>query len=325
MIYSTILGTGSYLPEKILTNKDLEKIVDTSDQWILDRTGIKARHIAADDETASSMAEMASRQALEMAGLKPTDIDMIIVATTTPDKAFPGAACILQDRLGVGICPAFALNSTACAGLVCGLRIADQFIKTGKNKRVLLVGSEIMSRVVDWKDRSTCVLFGDGAGAVILGDSEEPGIVTTKIYADGAHKDILFLPNKFGGVVAEETEFMQMQGSRLFRLAVNILGNLFDETLAEAGLKKEEIHWLVAHQANARIIQSMAKKLNLPMDRVPLCLEQHANTSGASIPLVFDHIVRSGQLKKGETVLFEAIGGGLVWGSAILNYHKALV
>lgn len=325
MIYSTVLGTGAYLPEKILTNKDLEAFVDTSDQWIVERTGIKSRHIAAEHETASSMAEAASRKALEMAGLQATDIDMIIVATTTPDRTFPGAACILQDRLGVGVCPAFDLNSAACSGFVYALSIADQFIKTGQNKKVLLVGSEVMSRVVDWKDRSTCVLFGDGAGAMILGASETPGIVTTKIYADGAHKDILYLPNAFGGPVAEEKAFMQMKGNRLFRLAVNVLGNLFDETLVDAGLQKNEIDWLVAHQANARIIQSMAKKLNLSMERVPLTLEHHANTSGASIPLAFDEIVRNGQLKAGETVLFEAIGGGLVWGSAVLKYQRALI
>lgn len=321
MKYSTVLGTGAYLPEKVLTNRDIEKIVDTSDEWIVERTGIKSRHIAAAHETASSMAEQAARRALEMANLKPTDIDMILVATSTPDRVFPGSACLLQERLGVPACPAFDLNSMACSGFIYALTIADQFIKSGKNRCVLVVGSEIMSRVVDWKDRSTCVLFGDGAGAMLLGASDQPGFLTTHICADGQYKDILYLPNEFGGEIAAEKNFMQMQGNSLFRVAVNILGKLFDDTLVAAGLQKEDIQWLIAHQANARIITNMAKKLNLSMDHVPLSIERHGNTSAASIPLVFDEVVRSGRLKKGETVLFEAIGGGLAWGSAVLKYQ----
>lgn len=312
MTFSKVLGTGSYLPEKVLTNHDLEKTVDTTDEWIVERTGIKQRHIAADDETASSMAEQASRKALDMAGLKPEDIDMVIVATTTPDKTFPGAACHLQQRLGIPPCAAFDLNSAACAGFIYAMSIADQFIKTGACKKVLIVGSEIMSRVVDWQDRSTCVLFGDGAGAMVLGASDKPGILSTQIMADGNHKDILYLPTK---------DFMQMQGNRLFRLAVNVLGNLFDKTLQQSGLARDDIQWLVAHQANIRIISAMAKKLNLSMDHVPMAIDRHANTSAASIPLVFDELLRSGKIKSGDNILFEAIGGGLMWGSAVLQYQ----
>lgn len=320
MTFSKVLGTGSYLPEKVLTNHDLEKIVDTNDEWIVSRTGIKQRHVAGDNETASSMAEVASRHALDMAGLKANEIDMIIVATTTPDHRFPGAACHLQQRLGIGPIPAFDLNSAACAGFIYALTIADQFIRTNTHKRVLIVGSELMTRVVDWQDRSTCVLFGDGAGAMVLGASEEPGIISTRILADGAHKDILYLPTQDSNDINTEKAFMKMEGNRLFRLAVNVLGHLFDETLQQSGLQKSDIKWLVAHQANIRIIAAMAKKLGLSMDNVPMAIDRHANTSAASIPLVFDELVRSNKLNKGDHILFEAIGGGLMWGSAILKY-----
>lgn len=320
MTYARILGTGSYLPEKVLTNQDLEKLVDTSDEWIVERTGIRQRHIAESHETASSMAEIASNKALDAAGISADQLDLIIIATSTPDRIFPGAAGCLQARLGItSSCPVFDLNSTACAGFVYGLSIAEQYIKSATYKHVLLVGSEIMSRVVDWSDRSTCVLFGDGCGAMVLGASEEPGVLATVLHSDASYKDILYLENKFGGN-PDACAFMQMQGNALFKVAVKELGKVFDETLSAANMQKEAVDWLIAHQANARIIKSMAKKLEVSMDHVPLTIEKHGNTSSASIPLAFDEVVRNGMLKRGDVVMIEGIGGGLVWGSALLKY-----
>jgi 3-oxoacyl-[acyl-carrier-protein] synthase III len=321
MAYSKILGTGGYLPEKILTNKDLEKIVETSSDWIVERTGIHQRHIAAEYESALTMSEAASRQAMETAGLKPEDIGMIIIATTTPEKMFPSTACLLQQRLGISGCPAFDLNSTACAGFVYALSIADQYVKSGAVKNALVIGSEVMSRVIDWSDRSTCVLFGDGAGAVIIGASDEPGILSTHLHADGNFKDVLSLSISLGKPIeVEEALFLKMAGNQLFKLAVNILGKLFDETLAANSLKKSDVDWLVPHQANIRIIEAMAKKLNLPMDKVAITLHDQGNTSSASIPLALDSAIRDGRIKRGEMLLLEGFGGGLAWGSALLKY-----
>lgn len=319
MTYAQILGTGGFLPEKILTNTDLEKIVDTSNEWIVDRTGILSRHIADETDTAVTMAEQAALKALGQVGMKPEEIGMIIIATTTPEKMFPSTACLLQQRFGISGCPAFDLNSTACAGFMYALSIADQFIRNGVVKNALVIGSEIMSRIVDWTDRATCVLFGDGAGAVLLGASDKPGILSTHLHADGTHKDILSLPITLGRAL-DEALYIQMTGNQLFKLAVNILGDLFDETLAANSMDKSQVDWLVPHQANIRIIQAMAKKLNLPMERVAVTLQEQGNTSSASIPLALDKAIRSGHIKRGNTLLLEGFGGGLAWGSALIKY-----
>lgn len=318
MYYSKIIGTGGYLPEHIMTNFDLEKLVDTTNDWIVERTGIHQRYIAADHENVVTMAEAASLKALEMAGLAPTDIDMIIVTTTTPHMVFPSAACLLQERLGIAGCPAFDINATACAGFMYAFSVADQFIKTGMVKNVLVIGSEIMSRVVDWNDRSTCVLFGDGAGAVILGQSTEPGVMSTHLHADGTYKDVLYLPMNSGKSPAVGS--LKMAGNSLFKLAVNILGDLFDETLAANQINKSQVDWLIPHQANVRIIQAMAKKLDLSMDRVTMTLDKQGNTSSASIPLALDEAIRDGRIQHGQLLLMEGFGGGLAWGSALVKY-----
>src|SRR5579885_1164050 len=318
MTYSKILGTGSYLPEKILTNFDLEKMVDTTNEWILDRTGIRERHIAAADENAVTMAERAGRVALETAGIRSDEIDMIIVSSTTPHMVFPSTACLLQERFGIAGCPAFDLNASACAGFMYAFSIADQFIPNGMVKNVLVIGSEVMSRIIDWEDRSTCVLFGDGAGAVVLGASKEPGILSTHLHADGTHKDVLYLP--LGSRKTPNLETVKMMGNQLFKLAVNTLGDLFDETLAANSMQKSDVDWLVPHQANMRIIDAMAKKLNLPLDRVAITLDKQGNTSSASIPLALDEAVRDGRIQRGHILMMEGFGGGLAWGSALVKY-----
>jgi 3-oxoacyl-[acyl-carrier-protein] synthase III len=321
MKYSKIIGTGSYLPEKILTNRELEKIVDTSDGWIVERTGIRQRHIAAEHETSLSMAEQAAKQAMHAANLKASDIGMIVIATTTPEKTFPSTACLLQQRLGIAGCPAFDLNSVACAGFIYGLSIADKYIRDGSVKTALIIGSEVMSRVLDWTDRSTCILFGDGAGAVILRADNQPGILSTHLHADGAHKDILYLNTTVGKPIeVEQALYLRMSGNQLFKVVVNILENLFDETLAAHSLKKSQIDWLIPHQANVRIIQAMAKKLGLSMERAVIALEEQGNTSAASIPLALDMAVRDGRIKPNDLLLLEGFGGGLAWGSALVRY-----
>lgn len=318
MIYSTILGTGSYLPEKILTNFDLEKIVDTTNDWIVERTGIHERRVVAENENAVTMAEQAAKVALAAANLKPEDIGMIIVASTTPSMVFPSTACLLQERFGVSGSIAFDLNASACAGFIYGFSIADQYIRSGMIKNALVIGSEVMSQVVDWNDRSTCVLFGDGAGAVVLGASDKPGVLSTHLHADGMHKDVLYLP--IGTKKTPNLESVKMMGNQLFKLAVNILGDLFDETLAANNLKKADVDWLIPHQANIRIIQAMAKKLDLPMERVAITLDKQGNTSSASIPLALDQAIRDGQVTRGQLLLLEGFGGGLAWGSALVRY-----
>jgi 3-oxoacyl-[acyl-carrier-protein] synthase-3 len=321
MKYSKILGTGKYLPPNVVTNFDLEKTMDTTNEWIIERTGIKQRHIAEQHETALSMAEGAALEAMDAAGITAADIDMIIIATTTPQKMFPSTACLLQERLGIANCPAFDLNSTACAGFIYAVSIADLYIRAGKNKNVLVIGSELASRVVDWNDRATCILFGDGAGAFVLGPSDEPGILSTHLHADGTHKDVLHLSMSVGKPFEVERElYLTMKGNQLFKIAVNILGELFDETLAANNLKKSDVDWLIPHQANIRIIEAMAKKLDLPMDRVAISLDEQGNTSSASIPLALDKEIRSGRIKRGDMLMLEGFGGGLAWGSALIKY-----
>ncbi len=316
MPYTKIRGTGGYLPQKILTNFDLEKMMDTSHDWIVERTGIHQRHIAGEHDTASSMAEAAGRIALASANLTPADIGMIIVATTTPEKIFPSTACLLQQRLEISGCPAFDLNSVACNGFIYAMSIADQFIRQGTANNILVIGSEVMSRILDWNDRSTAILFGDGAGAVVLGASDTPGILSTHLRADGNYHDVLYLPHPS----VDGSPFMQMKGSALFKLAVARLGQLFDETLDANGLVASDIDWLIPHQANIRMIEAMAKKLHLPMERVAITLDKQGNTSAASIPLALDDAIRRGVITRGDTLLLEGIGGGLTWGSVLVRY-----
>jgi 3-oxoacyl-[acyl-carrier-protein] synthase III len=320
--HSRIIGTGGYLPTKVLTNHDLEKMVDTTNDWILERTGIRERHIAADGETTGSMAEQASRRAIEAAGIAVDDIDLIIVATTTADRVFPSTACLLQDRLGIHGCPAFDVQAV-CTGFIYALGIADKFVRAGSAKCALVVGSETISRIIDWTDRTTCVLFGDGAGAVVLAASDEPGIISTHLHADGQYKDLLTVPagisQGYDKVTQRETH-LNMEGAEVFKVAVNTLGRIVDETLEYNGMEKSQIKWLVPHQANVRIISATARKLGLSMDNVVLTVDHHGNTSAASIPLAFDVAVRDGRIKKGEIVLMEAFGGGFTWGSALLKY-----
>lgn len=318
--YSRIAGTGGYLPPTVITNEDLAQKIDTSDEWIVERTGIRRRHIAGPDETASSMAEIASRRALEAAGLDARELDLIVLATSSPDRVFPSTACLLQQRLGSRNCAAFDVQA-ACSGFIFALSIADQYICAGNAQRVLVVGSEVNSRVVDWADRSTCILFGDGAGAVILESSTEPGILSTHIHSDGHYQDLLYLPNPSASAEGnDESRTIRMQGNEVFKIAVNTLGRIVDETLEQNGLQKSDVDWLVPHQANIRIIAATAKKLQLPMERVVVTVDEQGNTSSASIPLAFDEAVRDGRIQRGQMVLMEAFGGGFAWGSALLRY-----
>ena len=322
MIYSRISGTGSYLPEKVLTNHDLERMVDTSDEWITDRTGIKKRHIAADGETTCDLAEQAARAAIEAASISHQDIDLIVVATTTPDRIFPSTACLLQERLDIHGCAAFDVQAV-CTGFVYALGVADKFIKCGDAKCALVVGAETLSRITNWEDRTTCVLFGDGAGAVILQASEEPGILSTHLHADGSYKELLTVPagiSENPELIKQGKGTMVMQGNEVFKMAVNTLGRIVDETLAKNKMKKSDVNWLVPHQANIRIINATAKKLKMNMDHVVVTVHEHGNTSAASIPLALDQAVRDGRIQRGETVLLEAFGGGFTWGSALLKY-----
>ena len=321
MIYSKIAGTGSYLPEKILTNKDLESIVDTSDEWITDRTGIKKRHIVADDQSTTDLATMAAKKAIEAAGLENSDIDLIIVATSTPARVFPSTACLVQNQLDIHGCPAFDIQAV-CTGFVYALDVANKFIQTGAAKNALVIGAETMSRIVDWTDRNTCVLFGDGAGAVILQASEEPGILSTHIHADGKYNELLQVTSGVGAETALSNlpAHVSMKGSEVFKVAVNTLSQIVDETLDANGMVKADIDWLVPHQANIRIISATAKKLNMTLDQVVVTVDEHANTSAATIPLALDTAVRDGRIKRGEMLLLEAFGGGFTWGSALIKY-----
>jgi len=320
--HSRIAGTGSYLPERVMPNKEFESLVDTSDEWIQERTGIKRRHIAADGEKTSDMAIAAAHNAMEMAGVKANDIDLILVATTTPDKVFPSTACIVQRKLGVKKIPAFDVHA-ACSGFIYGLDVADRFIRTGGARTVLLIGSESYSRILDWTDRGTCVLFGDGAGAVVLQASDSPGIVSTHIHSDGEFEELLHVPSGVSSgydQLRAEGAFIHMKGHEVFRKAVSTLGSIAKETLENNNIDKSELSWLIPHQANLRIIKAAARKLDLPMDRVVVTVDEHANTSSASVPLALDVAVRDGRVQRGELVLFEAFGAGFTWGSALVRY-----
>ncbi len=315
--YATLLGTGGYLPETILTNEELSRTVDTTDDWIVERTGISERRIASKHETASSMAEIAARQALDAACLQPDDIDLIIVGTGTPDRVFPSTACLLQHRLRIRECAAFDIQA-ACSGFIFALSVADQYIRTGSANHVLVVGSELNSRLVDWTDRSTCILFGDGAGAAVLGVSDTPGVLSTHIHSDGQYQDLLYVPNPIHN--DDAGRYIKMQGNEVFKVAVNTLGRIVDETLRENGLQQSDIDWLVPHQANIRIIAATAKKLRMPMEQVVVTVQKQGNTSAASIPLALNEAIRDGRIQRGQTVLMEAFGGGFAWGSALLRY-----
>lgn len=321
-MYSRIIGTGSYLPEKVLTNKDLEALVDTNDQWIRDRTGIIERRVAADGQTTCDLAEQAARAALEAAEVRPEEIDLLLVGTTTPDVVFPSTACLLQRRLGMEECGAFDLNA-ACTGFIYGLSVADQFIRAGTAKRILVIGAETLTRMLDWSDRSTCVLFGDGAGAAVLQADTTPGILSTHIHANGHYSELLkvevgvsrgFRPEPRGGLS------VHMSGNEVFKVAVNTLGRIVDETLEANRMDKSELDWLIPHQANLRIIKATARKLQMSMDQVIVTVDRHGNTSAASVPLALDEAVRSGRVRRGDKLLLEAFGGGFTWGSALVVF-----
>ena len=322
-VFSRIAGTGSALPAKVVTNADLEKIVDTSDEWIASRTGIRQRHVAAEGETTGDLAERAARAAMEAAGVQASELDMIVLGTTTPDLIFPSTACLVQHRLGANGCGAFDVNA-ACSGFLYALSIADAFIRAGIHRTILVVGAETLTRMIDWDDRGTCVLFGDGAGAVVLKADAEAGILSTHLHADGGKKDLLY--NPVGVSVGFDTTqknagaLVRMTGNEVFKHAVKALDSVVDETLAANGLDKSAIDWLIPHQANLRIIEATAKRLQMPMDRVIVTVDRHGNTSSGSVPLALDEAVRSGKVQRGQLLLLEAFGGGFTWGSALIRY-----
>ncbi|MGH8075900.1 MAG: beta-ketoacyl-ACP synthase III [Lysobacter sp.] len=322
-VFSRIVGTGSYLPEKVLTNADLTQFVDTSDEWIVARTGIRERHVAAEGETTSDLAYHASMRALEAAGVSAQDIDLIVMGTTTPDLIFPSTACLLQHRLGANGCPAFDVNA-ACAGFIYALTVADKFIRSGAAKTVLVVGAETLTRMLDWSDRGTCVLFGDGAGAVVLKADTDAGILSTHLHADGGKKELLWNPVGVSvGFKPEEHNVgvkVMMIGNEVFKHAVKALDSVVEETLEANGLDRHDIDWLIPHQANLRIIEATAKRLDMPMERVIVTVDKHGNTSSGSVPLALDEAVRSGKIKRGQLLLLEAFGGGFTWGSALIRY-----
>ncbi len=322
--YSRITGTGSYLPPNRLTNEELAAVLaakglETSDEWIVERTGIKARHFAAPDVTSSDLALEAATRAIEAAGLQAADIDLIIMATSTPDMVFPSTACILQHKLGIAGCPAFDIQAV-CSGFVYALTVADAMIKAGTASKALVIGSEVFSRILDFSDRTTCVLFGDGAGAVVLEASEVPGILATDLHADGKYVGILSVPGHVSGGHVLGSPLLQMDGKAVFKLAVNVLESAARATLAKADLTDADIDWLIPHQANLRIMHSTAKKLNLPLEKLIVTVDQHGNTSAASIPLALDEAVRSGKVKKGDILMLEGVGGGFTWGAVLLKY-----
>lgn len=318
-MFSRIIGTGSYLPEKVVTNDDLARTVDTSDEWIRTRTGIRSRHVAAEGQLASDLALPAAQRALQSAGVDAADIDLIIVATTTPDIIFPSTACILQSKLGVAGCPAFDVQAV-CSGFVYALTIADLFIRSGQAKHVLVVGTEVYSRILDWSDRGTCVLFGDGAGAVILAASENPGILATKLHADGSHKEMLCVPGSVNGGGVWGSPFVHMDGGSVFKFAVRVFEEGANEVLEAAGLTVSDLDWFIPHQANIRIMEATAKKLGLPKEKLISTVHHHGNTSAASIPLALDEAVGDGRIHPGQTLLLEAVGGGFTWGAVLLRW-----
>jgi 3-oxoacyl-[acyl-carrier-protein] synthase-3 len=319
--YARIVGTGSYLPAQVLTNADLEQRVDTSDEWIRERTGIRQRHIAADGETTSDLARVAAQRALAAAGVSAGELDLIVVGTTTPDLIFPSTACLLQHKLGAKDCPAFDVNA-ACTGFLYALSIAEKFVRTGAARTALVVGAETLTRMLDWNDRATCVLFGDGAGAVVLKADSRPGVLSTHIHADGQYRELLYNPVGVSKGFRDEPNHgvrVLMAGNEVFRVAVRTLSRIVDETLAANQLDKSAIDWLVPHQANLRIISATAKHLDLPMERVIVTVDRHGNTSAGSVPLALDHGIREGRIQSGQLLLLEAFGGGFTWGSALLR------
>jgi 3-oxoacyl-[acyl-carrier-protein] synthase III len=319
-MYSRIAGTGKYLPERVLTNFDLEKMVDTSDEWIRSRTGIERRHIAADAQATSDLAIEAARIALDDAGLKPTEIDFVVVGTTTPDLVFPNVGCLVQERLGISGPPAFSIEA-ACSGFVYALTVADQFIRGGQASRALVIGAECMSRIIDWTDRETCVLFGDGAGAVILEAAHEPGVIYSNLGADGRYRELLYASSGVSTPPSDvETSALKMKGNEVFRVAVKTLETMVDEVIEANGLEKGQIDWLIPHQANIRIIQATAKRLQIPMERVVMTVQEHGNTSAASVPMALDTAIRDGRIKRGDLLLLEAFGGGFTWGANLVRY-----
>ena len=318
MIFSRIVGTGSYLPPRIVTNDELAKRIDTSDAWIQERTGIKQRHIADESQTSSDLALEASRHALEAAGLKAEQIDLIVVATSTPDFIFPSAACLLQAKLGVKNCPAFDVQAV-CSGFVYGLATADNFIRAGTHKRALVVGAEVFSRILDWNDRGTCVLFGDGAGAVVLAADEQPGIHASVLHADGSQAGLLSAPGNVCGGRIVGSPFVQMQGNQVFKIAVKVLADVAHETADAAGIRLEEVDWLIPHQANVRILEATARRLGLARERLVVTVDRHANTSAASVPLALDEFVRAGKIRTGHKVMLLGVGGGFTWGASLVT------
>jgi len=319
LIHSRIIGTGSYLPAKILTNYDLEKMVDTTHDWIYSRSGIVERHVAADGEMSSDLAFQASSRAIEAAGISANDIDLIIVATTTPDHIFPSTACVLQDKLGIKSAIAFDVQAV-CSGFIYALNTADLYIRGGQARNVLVVGTEVLSRILNWEDRTTCVLFGDGAGAVVLQRSEKPGILSTKLHADGSQRCMLSATGQISNGKIMGEPFIKMDGPAVFKFAVKSLSEVAEEVLAECKMKGTDIDWMVPHQANIRIIEATAKKLGLGMDKVVLTVATHGNTSAASIPLALDTAVRGGRIKPGQHLLMEAVGGGFTWGAVLIRW-----
>lgn len=322
MTYARIAGTGSYLPTKVLTNHDLEKMVETSDEWIVERTGIRERRLVT-DETAASMAEQAARAALAMAGKAAEEVDLIVVGTSTPDLVFPSTACLVQKALGIRNGGAAFDVQAACSGFIYALGVADKFIRTGSAQCALVIGTEVMSKIVDWSDRSTCILFGDGAGAVVLEAAASPGILSTHLHADGTYEHLLYASaglSRNYELLRSEGALIQMRGNEVFKIAVNTLGRIVDETLEANGLQKSDVTWLVPHQANIRIIQATAKKLDMAMEQVVVTVDRHGNTSAASVPLALDTAVRDGRIQRGDILLLEAFGGGFTWGSALVRF-----
>ena len=318
MSYARIVGSGSCLPERIMTNDEFARRLDTSDAWIRERTGIRQRHIAAQDQTSSDLALIASRNALQAAGVRASDIDLIVVATSTPDYVFPSPACLLQDKLGVKGCAAFDLQAV-CSGFVYALATADAFIRNGTARRALVVGAEVFSRILDWNDRGTCVLFGDGAGAVVLVSGERPGIHASVLRADGSHAGILSVPGNVCGSAVVGSAFLKMDGQAVFKFAVRVLEESARETLAAAKMSLEDVDWLIPHQANVRILEATARKLGLPREKLVVTVDHHGNTSAASVPLALDEFVRNERIKPGDRVLMQGVGGGFTWGSSLVT------
>jgi 3-oxoacyl-[acyl-carrier-protein] synthase-3 len=318
MIYSRIVGTGSYLPPRVMDNREFEKRLDTSDAWIRERTGIERRHIADESEASSDLALHASRSALDAAGIRAEDLDLIVVATSTPDYIFPSTACLLQAKLGIKGCAAFDMQAV-CSGFVYGLATADSFIRTGQNKKALVIGAEVFSRILDWNDRGTCVLFGDGAGAVVLAADARPGIHASRLHADGSHVRLLSVPGNVSRGKIVGSPFLQMNGQGVFKFAVRVLEESAREALAAAGMRLSDVDWLIPHQANVRILEATARKLEVPREKLVVTVDHHGNTSAASVPLALDEYLRAGKIRPGQRLLLQGVGGGFTWGSTLVT------